>query len=71
MTWYGEIWKNHIPRYNPNSIMYLDIISNKINLTIQHALNGGEKKFVKYWVDGYIQEYNICLMKKVTTKKMI
>ena len=58
---YGEIWIKHIPTYNPNSIIYLDMIAEKLNLHIQHALNGGEKKFVRYWVDGYIEEYNICL----------
>ena len=58
---YGEIWAKHVPRYNPNSIIYLDMISEKLNTPIQHALNGGEKKFIKYWADGYITEYNICL----------
>jgi hypothetical protein len=58
---YGEIWLKHTPTYNPNSIIYLDIISEKLGLPIQHALNGGEKKFVKYWVDGYVKEYNICI----------
>ena len=33
----------------------------KLNLLIQHALNGGEKKFVRYYVDGYIPEHNICI----------
>jgi len=58
---YGEVWLKHVPSYNLNSIIYLDIISQKINLFIQHALNGGEKKFIRYWVDGYIEQYNIVL----------
>lgn len=58
---YGEIWLNYVPKYNINSIIYLDMISEKLNISIQHALNGGEKKFIKYWVDGYIEEYNICI----------
>ena len=58
---YGEIWLKHVPNYNPNSIMYLDVISKKSSQQIRHALNGGEKKFVRYWVDGYIDEYNICI----------
>ena len=37
------------------------MIGNVLGLNIQHALNGGEKKFIKYWVDGYIEEYNICI----------
>lgn len=32
-----------------------------MNIPIQHAVNGGEKKFQKYWVDGYIEQYNICI----------
>jgi hypothetical protein len=58
---YGEIWLKHIPKYNPNSILYIDAISEKLGMFIQHALNGGEKKFTKYWVDGYIEKYNICI----------
>jgi len=58
---YGEIWLKKVPSYNPNSIIYLDMISEKLNMSIQHALNGGEKKFKRYWVDGYIPEYNICI----------
>jgi hypothetical protein len=58
---YGEIWLKHIPKYNPNSIIHIDAISEKLGMFIQHALNGGEKKFIKYWVDGYIEKYNICI----------
>lgn len=58
---YGEIWINYAPKYNPNSIYYLDLLSEKLGLPIQHALNGGEKKFIRYWVDGYIEKYNICI----------
>lgn len=58
---YGEIYTKYTPKYNVNSIIYLDMISEKLNLSIQHALNGGEKKIVKYFVDGYIEEYNVCI----------
>ncbi len=58
---YGEAFLHFIPRYNINSIFYLDMISDILNIPIQHALNGGEKKFQKYWVDGYNEQYNICL----------
>ena len=30
-------------------------------MRIQHGLNGGEKKFIRYSIDGYIEEYNICI----------
>lgn len=58
---YGEIWSKNIPSYNPNSIIYLGIISKLLGLNIQHALNAGEKKFHRYWVDGYIEGYNLCI----------
>jgi len=58
---YGEIWLKHVPTYNANSIIYLDMISERLGLPIQHALNGGEKKFVRYWIDGFIEKYNICI----------
>jgi hypothetical protein len=58
---YGETFFHMTPRYNPNSIIYLDLISEKLNISIQHALNNGEKKFKRYWVDGYIEQYNICI----------
>ena len=58
---YGEIWLKYIPKYNSNSILYLDMISEKLNIPIQHALNGGEMKFKRYFVDGYISDYNICI----------
>lgn len=58
---YGEIWINYAPKYNINSIIYLDLLSKELNLPILHALNGGEKKFIRYWIDGYIEKYNICI----------
>lgn len=58
---YGEIYMKYFPKFNLNSIKYLEEISKKIDLTILHALNGGEKKFMRYYVDGYISEYNICI----------
>jgi hypothetical protein len=58
---YGEIYINYIPKYNINSIIFLDMISERINLHIQHALNGGEKKFIRYWIDGYNSDFNICI----------
>jgi len=58
---YGEMYMKYFPKYNLNSILYLNMLSKKLNLPILHALNGGEKKFVRYYVDGYIPEYNICI----------
>jgi len=58
---YGESYFHTIPKHNLESIYYLDLISEKLDIKIQHALNGGEKKFHRYWVDGYIEQYNICI----------
>jgi transposase-like protein len=58
---YDEAYLKLIPKYNFESIIFFDMLSKKLNINIQHALNGGEKKFKKYWVDGFIEEYNIVL----------
>ena len=58
---YGETFFRLVPNYNPHSIFILDEISKIINYNIQHALNGGEKKFGRYWVDGYIEKLNVVL----------
>jgi hypothetical protein len=58
---YGEIYAYYIPKYNPLSIIIFDEISEKLNINIQHALDGGEKKFQRYWVDGYIESKNIVI----------
>jgi hypothetical protein len=58
---YGDVFFKLIPKYNTFSIQTFDIISEKTNLHIQHALNGGEKQFYKYFVDGFISSYNIVL----------
>jgi hypothetical protein len=58
---YGEAFFHYCPKHNPLSIIELDKISKDFNINIQHALNGGEKKFQRYWVDGFIQEYNIVI----------
>jgi hypothetical protein len=60
ITLYGEAFTHLFPKYNINSIVYLDIISEILKTPIQHGVNGGEKKFQRYWVDGYIEQYNIC-----------
>ena len=35
---YGEIWLKHVPSYNPNSIIYLDMISEKMGY-VNSSLN--------------------------------
>jgi hypothetical protein len=49
------------PNFNPVGCEVLDNISNKKNIHIQHAMNGGEFyiKELGYWVDGYDKENNI------------
>jgi hypothetical protein len=58
---YGESFFRLVPNYNTDSISILDEISEIINYNIQHALNGGEKKFGRYLVDGYIEELNVAI----------
>ena len=58
---YGEIYFRYIPKYNVDSIFYIDLISEITGTHFQHALNGGEKKFVKYFIDGYNENFNICI----------
>jgi len=58
---YGEIYNKYTPKFNLNSTYYLDVFSEKLDIQIQHALNGGEKKFVRYYIDGYSPDYNICI----------
>ena len=58
---YGDVFFNLIPKYNPFSIQTFDLISEKMNIHIQHALNGGEKMFHRYYVDGFIEDYNIII----------
>ena len=50
-----------IPSYNPEACKIFDEISEKNNIHIQHAMNGGEYyiKELGYWVDGYDEENNI------------
>jgi hypothetical protein len=58
---YGELFFKYCPKYNPLSLIEFDKISEELNINIQHALNGGEKKFQRYWVDGYIESKNIII----------
>jgi len=50
-----------IPSYNPKACKIFDEISEKNNIHIQHAMNGGEYhiKELGYFVDGYDKENNV------------
>ena len=41
------------PRYNKDSILYIDYINEKYGWNLQHAENGGEVEICGYYVDGY------------------
>jgi hypothetical protein len=58
---HGEVFYNFFPKYNTFSIYVFDLLSEKLNINIRHALNGGEKKFHKYFVDGFVIDYNIVI----------
>ena len=47
------------PRYNKNSIKYIDYINEKYGWNLQHAENGGEVEICGYYVDGYDEKQNI------------
>ena len=49
------------PSYNKKGCKIFDKISEENNITIQHALNGGEYYIVElgYWLDGYDKNNNI------------
>jgi len=44
--------------YSKKAIKWLKYEENKRNINIQHALNGGEKKIGRYYVDGFNQKLN-------------
>lgn len=46
--------------YSDIAIRWLEYISKKNNIEIQHAENGGEYKIGKYKVDGWCEETNTC-----------
>lgn len=58
---YGEAYLHIIPRHNPYTIQFIDDLSEMTGLNFNHAANGGEKKFHKYWVDAYNEEHNIVI----------
>lgn len=47
------------PNYNPVACKYFDELNKKNGWSLQHALNGGEVKIHRYWVDAYDKEKNI------------
>ncbi|XP_047458093.1 uncharacterized protein LOC125018336 isoform X1 [Mugil cephalus] len=48
---YNRQFKN----YSDSGIQWLEWVSQNENVAIRHALNGGEKKLGKYFVDGYAE----------------
>ena len=55
-----ECIKCNPSNYSKKSIRWLEYVSKKENINIQHALNGGEYKIGTYRVDGYCKEKNTC-----------
>ena len=47
------------PRYNKDSIEYINYINKKYVWSLQHAENGGEVEICGYYVDGYDKNRNI------------
>ena len=47
------------PRYSKRACEFLDILNEKFNWHLQHALNGGELNVDGYFVDGYDKNLNL------------
>lgn len=45
--------------YNPTGCKFIDDYNKLYGYNFIHAMNGGERKFVGYWVDGYDAEKNV------------
>jgi hypothetical protein len=52
---------NSTPNYNPDACVIFDVINDKFNLCGVHALNGGEKVILGYWLDYYDSKTNLCI----------
>ena len=52
----GDSWR---PFYNPKACEYFNKLNLENGWKLQHALNGGEIKVSRYWVDSYDKEKNI------------
>ena len=57
----GCITKTSWACYNPIACKIFDEINNEMDWNGQHALNGGERKIGKYWVDYYEPNLNLVI----------
>ena len=57
----GCITKNSWACYNPDACKLFDEINQELGWNGQHALNGGERRVSKYWVDFYEPTHNIVI----------
>lgn len=59
MNYLKEMKNVTCPRYNVNSIQYMNFLNEERGWNLQHAENGGEVEICGYYVDGYDKEQNI------------
>jgi hypothetical protein len=45
--------------FNPKACEYLNKLNEERGWNLQHALNGGEQRVLRYWLDGYDKKKNI------------
>ena len=48
-----------IAAYNPKACNFIEVINQKLNICLKHALNGGEEIINGYYLDGYDKNRNI------------
>jgi hypothetical protein len=49
------------PNFNPHACKIIDEYGKKHEYNFQHALNGGERRFIGYSVDGYDEKKNVII----------
>ena len=59
MNYLKEMKNVTCPRYNINSIQFMNLLNEERGWNLQHAENGGEVEICGYYVDGYDKEKNI------------
>ena len=51
----------HRPLFNPNACKYFDSLNGMLGLKLRHALNGGEKRILCYFLDAFDENRNIVI----------
>ena len=49
------------PNFSPKACKYFDKLNEEKSWNLRHAMNGGEKRVICYFVDGYDEKRNIVI----------